>query len=131
MYAVSEKELTRLLEITTKLEAINLELNSSLKISKKQMENLEKDSQALSKELIESKQKSEGLETTSIQLSEALSKATDSLTKMNESFEAYKKEAESKLDKSEKARKGWKSIAIPSLGAALIEAGIIALFVLL
>jgi septal ring factor EnvC (AmiA/AmiB activator) len=113
---VSASELSRLVEISTKLATLNETLRNELEGSKRNSGELARTLESSKAELDALKKELESLRTTSIELAhsaensvteltelrKALSKAESSLTNLEASFESYRSAAEAKIARLER-----------------------------
>lgn len=97
VYTDTKSELNRLNQIINELEQSYNQASKNLQTSKSQLETQERQLQTLQEQLQTLKIQIEKSENLSIQLSEKLNQTEAGLMRLEESFNKYKKEAESKI----------------------------------
>ena len=110
-YEVSNQEMNRLLEIWTRLEALNEQLQNELAVSKGNLQQLQNELASLSEELAklrielgELKNQLEQSQTESVQLKAELQRVDNYLTNSEKSFGEYKAAVEAQISKFKRQR---------------------------
>jgi Skp family chaperone for outer membrane proteins len=98
-YAITENDLTKLLSILQRLEALNKTLSEELNTSKTNLTLLQNELTICKQELTELEQRLQVSETESKALLRELTNANTLLTKASLSFNEYKQAAEAKIRK--------------------------------
>jgi chromosome segregation ATPase len=97
VYTVSGSELSRLLQISAKLERLNNQLQDELKTSKENLTRLGSELESCKAELTELQNRLSQSKTELTQLKNSLTTAENLLRKAETSFEKYKSEVEARI----------------------------------